>query len=108
MQNVIEFPRAASLGSQQVAAAGTAAGAGGPDVAHAAGAIGNMIEALSRTIDQIGMLREMLPDGSIRDQLKAEQNRLLAGLFTARQTSARLQVAMLTLNGQVLPAALRR
>ena len=52
--------------------------------------IGNMIGALSRTLDQIRMLCEMIPDGPTRAQLEAEQSRLLAGLAAARQTAARL------------------
>lgn len=107
MQNVIEFPRTASFGSQSVPAVDTTAVAAGSAVAHAQAArsIGNLIEALSRTIDQISMLCKLIPDGPIHDQLRVEQNRLLAGMFTARQTSARLQVAMSALDGQ--PAALR-
>jgi hypothetical protein len=84
MQNVIEFPHTTSRGPQLVAA--------GVAVTHvqAARSVGNMIEALSRTLDQIRTLCELIPDGPIREQLKAEQSRLLAGLFTARQSAARL------------------
>jgi hypothetical protein len=84
MQNVIEFPRSASRGPQSVTDAAAAA------VPQAARSIGNMIGALSRTLDQIRMMCELIPDGPIREQLEAEQSRLLAGLFAARQTAARL------------------
>ena len=92
MQNVIEFPHAASRGPQLVAAGHAPVAAAGAAVTQvqAVRSIGNMIGALSRTLDQISMLCEMIPDGPMREQLKAEQTRLLAGLFTARETAARL------------------
>ncbi len=52
-----------------------------------------MIGALSRTLDQIRMMCELIPDGPIRAQLEAEQSRLLAGLAAARQTADRLPSA---------------
>jgi hypothetical protein len=96
MQNVIEFPHAASRGPRSVAAGHAPVAAATAAVTHAQAvrSIGNMIAALSRTLDQIRMLCEMLPDGPIREQLKAERTRLTAGLFNARQTAARLSAAL--------------
>lgn len=92
MQNVIEFPHSASRLLPSAAADHVSAGA---TVVHAQAArsTGNLIGALSRTLGQIGMLCEMMPDGPIRAQLEAEQTRLLAGLFAARQSAAQLSSA---------------
>ncbi len=95
MHNVIEFPRTASQTSRPVPEVDGSSGAVGAAVTQelATGSIGNMIGALSRTLEQIGMMCELISDGPIRAQLEAERSRLLAGLAAARQTAARLPSA---------------
>ena len=92
MHNVIEFPRAASQTLRPVPEVDRSSGAVGAAAtqAQATRSIGNMIGALSRTLDQIRMMCELIPDGPVREQLEAEQSRLIAGLASARQTASRL------------------
>lgn len=75
MPNVIEFPRAPEppgTSSQTVRS------------------ICIVIESLSRTLDNVRTLCAAIPHGPVREQLEAERARLLVGLFTVRQTAARL------------------
>ena len=84
MPNIIEFPRATSRCSHSVPTG---------DPPAQARSICSVIDALSRTLDQIRMLCEMIPDGPMRERLETEQARLTFGLFTARQTAAQLASA---------------
>ena len=84
MPNIIEFPRGAPRVSHSVPT-------GNPPAQ--ARSICSVIDALSRTLDQIRMLCEMIPDGPMRERLETEQARLIVGLFTARQTAAQLASA---------------
>ena len=84
MPNIIEFPHAASRVSHS-------APTGNPPAQ--ARSICSVVGALSRTLDQIRMLCEMIPDGPMRERLETEQARLTVGLFTARQTAALLASA---------------